>query len=106
MVGVAPMADLQLVEESCQSESATRMRWLVYIPPPLGRFFRARYLHSWNGVGAKTGSALERSRRELSEDLSIVRYWHPLGCPAIELGKPRGGWCDMHRPIRYFNPVV
>ena len=28
-------------------------------------------------------------RRQLSEDVRIVRYWHPLGCRVIiELGKP------------------
>ena len=32
-------------------------------------------------------SALETSRRELSED-RIVRCWRPLGCRAVELGKP------------------
>ena len=25
----------------------------------------------------------------------IVRYWHPLGCRAIELGKPPQGVCDV-----------
>ena len=45
-------------------------------------------------------SALETSRRELSEDVSIVRYGHPLGCRAIELGKlPQGG--AIHRGMRY-----
>ena len=34
--------------------------------------------------------SLETSRRELSEDV-IVRYWHPLGCRAIDLGKPPQG---------------
>ena len=32
--------------------------------------FHARYLHSWNSVGAKR-SALETSRRELSEVVSF-----------------------------------
>ena len=32
------------------------------------------------------------SPRSFSEDFRIVRYWHPLGCPAIELEKsPQGG---------------
>ena len=41
---------------------------------PLGRFFHARYLYSWNSVGGakkKKRSALETSRRELSEDVSF-----------------------------------
>ena len=32
--------------------------------------------------------SLGTSRRELSEDVRIVRYWHPRGCRAIELEKP------------------
>ena len=30
----------------------------------------------------------------------IVRYWHPLGCRAIELGKAAPGVCGVHRQIR------
>ena len=40
-------------------------------------------------VSAPKRSAFEASRRELSEDVRIARYWHPLRCSrAIELGKP------------------
>ena len=37
-------------------------------------------------------SALETSRRELSEDVSFgIANWHPLGCPEIGLEKPLPG---------------
>ena len=34
-----------------------------------------------------------------------VRYWHPLGCRAIEPGKtaPGGGWCDVHRHTPHYG---
>ena len=48
----------------------------------------ARYLRSWNSGGA-TKCRRWKHLRKLSEDVSsIVRYWHPLGCRAIELAKP------------------
>ena len=59
---------------------------------PLGRIFlfHARYLHSWkNSVGPQKvgfGNIPPRAFR-----IRIARYWHPLGCGAIELGKqPQG----------------
>ena len=65
----------------------------VYHPPP-GRF-HGRYLHSSDRVGAKKvgiGSISPRAFRR-----RVVRYWHPVGCRAIKLGKwpPRGR--DIHR---------
>ena len=53
---------------------------------PLGRFFRGRYLQSRNSAGATklgVGNISPRGFRR-----HIVRHWHPLGCGAIELGKP------------------
>ena len=41
------------------------------------------------------------SRRELfRRRTTIVRYWHPLGRRAIELGNPLQG-CDVHRSTRH-----
>ena len=60
----------------------------MHVTPPLGRFFRARYvyLHSWNSVGAaengrrcKHLAEREREReRELSGDVWFG-IGHPLG---------------------------
>ena len=37
----------------------------------------------------------------------IVRYWHPLGRRAIELGKPPRGGVDLHRGgTRRFRSTV
>ena len=68
-------------------------------PLPPGPIFRGRHLHSRNNVGAKKELALERSRRELSEDVGcVVQFWHPLGYRAIELGKSAPKGCDVHTP--------
>ena len=57
----------------------------ICVSPP-EPIFRGRYLHSWDGAGAKklgVGNISPSAFRK-----RIVRYWHPLGCRAIELGKP------------------
>ena len=69
-----------------------RIRWCISHPP--APVFHARYLHSWNSVGAKKMSALGTSRRELSEDVpfgvgtllvvkqsSLGNCWLSLKCP-------------------------
>ena len=65
-------------------------------PAPPGPIFHARYLDIFTVgmltvVSVPTRSGLETSPRELSEDVSFgigTGHWHPLGCRAIELGKP------------------
>ena len=68
------------------------------------QFFHGRYLHSRDiktvsmpkKVGVRNSSPRDfRSR--------IVRYWHPLGCRAIELGKPAPGVYNTHR--RIYQPL-
>ena len=71
----------------------------MFITTPLGHFSAldiftvgilrtTEYIHSVMSTPKR--SALE-SRRELSENARIVRYWYPLGCRALELGKqPQG----------------
>ena len=59
-------------------------------------------------------SPFETPRRALSEDGRIVRYWHRLGCQAIEVGKqPEGGMniystvvCKHHRFCRKHSSQV
>ena len=70
----------------------------VCITHPPGPFFHDQHLHSWNSVDAKNVGVGNISPRALRR--RIVRDWHPLGCRAIELGKPPRGRCDIHRPIR------
>ena len=61
--------------------------------PPLGRFSMVD-ISTVGIVSVPKRSALKSSRRELSEYVSfgigsvLVRYWHPLGCRAVEFGKP------------------
>ena len=79
----------------------------IILSHPPAPIFHARYLPSWNVVGAEQFSELETSRRELSEleksfrigntsprafRRLIVRHWHPLGCRAK---------CNMHRRNRH-----
>ena len=46
----------------------------------------------------KSALGMSRRERELSEDVSFGIWGHPLGRRAIELGKPRPGGDDIHRP--------
>ena len=66
------------------------------ISHPSGPTFHARYLHGRNSADAEKVSigniSPGASRRR------IVRYWHPLGCRAIELGRPPQGGYDIHAP--------
>ena len=50
-------------------------------------------------------SALETFCRELSEDVRIVRYWHPLGCRANRAWKTAPGGCDnvIHNNTRSYT---
>ena len=57
---------------------------------PLGPISLARYLHSWNGVGAEKVAVVNISSGAFRRR-RVVRYWHPLGRRAIELGKPPQG---------------
>ena len=59
-----------------------------------------RHLHNWNRVGAKKVSVRNIAPRAFRRR-RVVRYWHywrPLGCWAIELGKPPQG-CDINRRV-------
>ena len=63
----------------------------MYItPPPWADFpWSITPQLSWNSAGAKrvgVGNVSPRAFRR-----RFVRCWHPLGCRAIELGKPRKG---------------
>ena len=71
----------------------------VYITPlPSADFGMVDYLRSLNSVDAKkVGSALEASRRELSEYVSFG-VATPLGGRAIELGNLPQGLGDINRP--------
>ena len=53
-----------------------------------------RHRHSWNSAGAKKVGVGNISRRAWY----IVRYWHPLGCGAVELGQPPQEEGVIHRP--------
>ena len=53
---------------------------------PPGPIFHARYLHSCNSVGAEKVGVVNISWRAFRR--RVVRYWHPLRCRAVELGKP------------------
>ena len=67
---------------------------------PLGRF----PMVDISAVGAdwrRKRSALE-TYRERAVLRCIVRYWHRLGCRAIELGNTAPGGGDIHR--RYGSP--
>ena len=56
---------------------------LSHPPAPI---FRARYLHRWNSAGVPRRSGVgNMSPRAFRRP--IVRYRHPLGCRAIDLGK-------------------
>ena len=72
------------------------------ITPPWADFPWCRYLNSWNGVGAKKGGVGNITRRAFRRCIVRCWHWHPLGCQAIELGKPPE-WCvcDIHRRIPY-----
>ena len=59
------------------------------MPHTPGSIFHGRYLHTWNSIGAEKVGVENLSRRAFRR--RIVRYWHPLGCRAIELGKPLQG---------------
>ena len=72
-----------------------RTMYIAPSPPP-GPMFYARYLHSWIRVGAIKESVGNISCRE-SFPKTHVRYWHPLGCRAIELEKPLQGEVCSHR---------
>ena len=77
----------------------SRHQWLLptvcdgvhHTPPHMGRFFHGRSLHTWNySVGAQNVDVGKSRRLELFEAVSFG-IWHPLGCRAIELGKPPQG---------------
>ena len=78
---------------------------------PLGQFSKVNIsispqLECWSSVGAKkvgVGNISPRNFREISEGVRIVRYWHPRGCRAIELGHEHElPYCDTHhRRTRY-----
>ena len=58
--------------------------------------FHGRCLHGVNNVGAKkvgVGSVSPTAFRR-----RIVPHWHPLGCGAIELGKPSQG-CAIYNVV-------
>ena len=68
---------------------------------PLGRCFHARYLHSsWTSAGAKNVGVGNISPRAFRR--RIVRYWNPLGCRAIDLGKPPQGGV-IHTVLRVYG---
>ena len=78
---------------SCRgSRLSSRLPYtMVYIAHTPGRFSMLGYLHGRNSAtGAKkkvgVGNTLSRAIRR-----RIVRYWHPLGCRAMEPGKPPQG---------------
>ena len=83
-----------------------RTAYITRSQPP-APMLHGRYLHSWKSVGAKRRTALETSRRELSEDV-----WFRVGTigtgallvveqSSLE-NRPRVGAICIHRPIRYF----
>ena len=55
----------------------------------LGPILHARYLHSWNRVGAEKADVGNISSRAFRR--RVAQYGHPLGCRTIELGKPPQG---------------
>ena len=71
-----------------------RIRRCIPHPPP-GRFSMVDISTVGIVPVPNTVGVGKTCRRELSEDLS-VRYWHPLACRAIELGKPPPGVCGTH----------
>ena len=96
------------VERGTQTAAVTPTVYCVqYITPhPPGSIFYGRYVHSswnswnsWNSVGASkvgVGNIPLRAFRS-----RIARYWHcwhPLGCRAIELGRPPQG-CLIHTVV-------
>ena len=65
----------------------------------------ARYLHSRISAGAKKVGAGHISPRAFRTH--IVRFWHLLGCRAIEIGTPfPGGGGDIHGRIRYHGEYI
>ena len=65
-----------------------------------GRLSIARYLHGWNGAGAKQRSALETSRPELSEDVSFGMGTLLIVEESSLESQPTGGGDDIHRRAR------
>ena len=73
----------------------------VYITHPSGPIFHARYIHSWNtGSSKKVGVRKILSRAFWRR---IVRYWQPLGCRPVEVGKPPLGGVTCI--VAYGTPV-
>ena len=70
-----------------------------HITPVPGLVFHDRHLPSWNSVDAKNVGVANISLRALWK--RIVRYWHRLGCRAIDWPcNTKPGVCDIDRPIR------
>ena len=58
--------------------------------------FHAGYLYSWNSGGAKEVVVENVSPGALRR--RIIRYWHPLGCRALDLCKPPQG-CEIQTVV-------
>ena len=75
----------------------------MYTTPPRGPIFHARFFHSWCSTGAEKYGVAKISPRAFRRRIDSIRYWHPLGCRAIELANPphQGSVCEIHRRVRY-----
>lgn len=78
---------------------------VVYHNPP-GPIFHGWYIRSWTSVGAKQVGVGNISPGAFRG--RIARWWRPLGCRAIDLGKktPQRGVVYTVVPLSYTVPRV